>query len=175
MYVNLCQRYILDLLYEYDALTKNQIEFMTMQHFENHLRNIDGYLEQLHRFGKVNYINDIVVLDGREPNDDMIAAFNLVVEFGDIMVSHKKGIPPVAIEIVITATKKNKRLLNIIPVNFGFEKEITYFANKHYDNELGDSAVFMLKSEKQMQLVRPNCRYSYALCKNGDVQLFEGA
>ena len=46
MYLNLYQKYILELLAEYDGLLVRQLEALVKHFKEPHLYNINGYLEQ---------------------------------------------------------------------------------------------------------------------------------
>lgn len=56
MYLNLYQKYILELLAEYDGLLVRQLEALVKHFKEPHLYNINGYLEQLRRFDKIEIV-----------------------------------------------------------------------------------------------------------------------
>lgn len=110
MYLNLYQKYILELLTEYGGLLKRQLEVMVKHFKESHLYNIDGYLEQLRRFGRIEFADCkgecAVILPGREINEVVVTAFDIMLNFLDYLIGCEVGIEPVILRFYINPNGK---------------------------------------------------------------------
>lgn len=89
MYLNLYQKYILELLAEYDGLPERQLEALVKHFKEPHLYNINGYLKQLRIFNRIEIVpyksEKAVILSGRSVNENMITAFDIMLNFQSIL------------------------------------------------------------------------------------------
>lgn len=117
MYLNLYQKYILELLTEYGGLLKRQLEVMVKHFKESHLYNIDGYLEQLRRFGRIEFADCkgecAVILPGREINEVVVTAFDIMLNFLDYLIGCEVGIEPVILRFYINPNGNSEREINI--------------------------------------------------------------
>ena len=166
---------MLDLLNEYGCLKKSQLAFMTINNMEKHLQNVDGYLEQLYRFklieiSKLDDGNFLIYLTGYEKNDDILFAFDVMMEFNEHIVSHKRGKMPITIKFFVNCGKSE---MNIIVVNLGYENEIEDFVNDTFLSSK-DSVFFLLYNKNQMKLLHPNCQFSFVMKEGDEIQFFEG-
>ena len=95
MYLNLYQKYILELLAEYDGLLVRQLEALVKHFKEPHLYNINGYLEQLRRFDKIEIVpyrgEDTVILPYGRINEYMVTAFDIMLQFLDYLKDFERG------------------------------------------------------------------------------------
>lgn len=185
MYLNLYQKYILELLGEYGGLLKRQLEVLVKHFKEPHLRNIDGYLKQLHRFEEiqfVGYMDDVaVVLKGGKTDADMINSFDVMLSFTDYLIGFEKGIKPVALRFCVNFNGKNEREINVVPISIGKEKETAVYAD-NYAVSIDDDAdkisypplwIFVLQDKRQMSMIKEKTNFSFAVIENGNVEFYE--
>lgn len=185
MYLNLYQKYILDLLREYDGLTERQLEVLVKHFKEPHLYNISGYLEQLRRFDKVEIIpyrsEDTVILPGGSINEYMVTAFDIMLQFIDYLKDFERGDNTVLLRFYITADKDNEQEINIVPVEIGREDIVTKFADEYAVN-ISDSAdklshppswIFVIQDKKQMSLINPDADSSFVLASDSETVFYE--
>lgn len=185
MYLNLYQKYILELLREYGGLLKRQLEMLVKHFKEPHLRNIDGYLEQLHRFEKIQFIGYMgevaVVLKCGKPNKDMINAFDVMLNFKDYLIGFEKGIKPVTLRFYVDFNNKNEREINVVPVEVGKEKETAIYADNYVvitDDDADKISypplwIFVIQDKRQMSLIKAKTNFSFAVAENGKVEFYE--
>lgn len=178
MYLNLYQKYILELLEEYGGLLKRQLEFMVKRFKEPHLRDINGYVHQLDRFEKIQLTElageEAVILPGRRIDADIVRSVDIMLKFSGCLVHHNRGRPPVSLQFEINSDASASIEVNILPVDSGFEKEAVYLA-EHYVTEFNDSNlgqspewIFLLRDRAQMQYIRPNAEYSFAVMEENE-------
>lgn len=185
MYLNLYQKYILELLEKYGGLLKCQLEFMVKCFKEPHLRDINGYVYQLKRFEKVRCIDymgeEAVVLPGREVDGNIVAAFDIMLEFSDYLVRHEKGEMPVIIRFFINPDSKCEQEINIALVTEGKEADVTHYAER-YVLDIVESAdkishppawIFLIQNIQQMKLMSAKAEYSFVIIENGKPVFYE--
>lgn len=185
MYLNLYQKYILELLEEYGGLLKHQLEALVKHFKEPHLYNIDGYLKQLWRFDKVEIVpykgEDTVILTGGKINEDMITAFDIMLQFLDYLKGFEKGGNTVLLRFYITTDEKNEQEINIVPVERGKEDIAAQYAEE-YSIDIAESAdeissppswIFVIQDKKQMFLIKSQADYSFAIVENGRLVFYE--
>lgn len=186
MYLNLYQKYILQLLREYDGLLKRQLEAMVKHFKEPHLYNIDGYLEQLRRFEKIKIVpykgEDTVILPSGRINENMITAFDIMLEFLNYLVKFEAGISPVILQFYIKPNDNSEREINIVPVGIGEENTAVHYAEYYVINIAEDadkisyppSWIFVIQDKRQMPLIKPKTNYSFVIMENGEPVFYEG-
>lgn len=186
MYLNLYQKYILELLEEYGGLLKRQLEFMVKRFKEPYLRDINGYVYQLRRFEKVwcaDYMGEeAVILPGREIDGNIIAAFDIMLEFAEYLVHYEIGKSPVVMRFFINPDSKNEQEINVISALQGQEQEISYYAER-YEVDTTENAdkisnapawIFLIQDIQQMKLISPKAEYSFVIMENGKPVFYEG-
>ena len=186
MYLNLYQKYILELLEEYSGLLKRQLEFMVKRFKEPYLRDINGYVHQLNRFEKIqcaDYMGEeALILPGRKIDGNIIAAFDVMMEFSECLIHHELGNPPVLIRFFISPDGKREQELNIVPVPKGRESTAVHYAEWYVIN-LADNAdkisyppswIFVIQDKQQMSLIKPKAEYSFVIIENGKPVFYEG-
>lgn len=185
MYLNIYQKYILDLLREYDGLTERQLEVLVKHFKEPHLYNINGYLEQLRRFDKIEIVpyrgEDTVILPGGRINEYMVRAFDIMIQFIDYLKDFKRGDNTVLLRFYIIADEKNEQEINIVPVEIGGEDIAVRYANEYAVN-ISESAdkishppswIFVIQDKKQMSRINPNTDYSFVLASESETVFYE--
>lgn len=185
MYLNLYQKYILELLREYGGILKRQLEMLVKHFKEPHLRNIDGYLEQLRRFEKIQFVGYMgevaVVLKGGKPNKDMINAFDVMLNFKDYLIGFEKGFKPVILRFYVNFNNKNEREINVVPIKVGKEKEKAIYADNYVvitDDDADKISypplwIFVIQDKRQMSLIKAKTNFSFAVIENGNVEFYE--
>ncbi len=186
MYLNLYQKYILQLIREYDGLLKRQLEAMVKHFKEPHLYNIDGYLEQLRRFEKIKIVpykgEDTVILPSGRINENMITAFDIMLKFLDYLEKFEAGINPVILRFYIKPNDNSEQEINIVPVEIGKENTLAQYAERYVVNIAEDadkisyppSWIFIIQDKKQMSLIKPKADYSFVIVENGEPVFYEG-
>ena len=169
MYLNRIQQHVMELLRDYGCLKKTQLETMTKQAIKGRYDNIDGYLNQMRIFKQIEMANASVMLPGKIFDDSMIFAFDVMMEFREYIISHRKGTSPVAIRFVTNDAGE----FCIIPVKQGYEREMAAFSNVNFSAK-SCSVIFALETKQQMDLFRPDCRYSFAVREGDGILFFDG-
>lgn len=184
MYLNLYQKYMLGLLAEYGGLLKRQIEFMTKYFVENHLFNVNGYVAQMARFGEVIITEhngeEAVTLPGREVEDDIVSAMDVMIEFAEVVSFHQRGNYPIAIQFYNEPENDDTQEYNIYPVTKGYEDTAARFS-ENYVTETNNIAaykkppiwIFLVTDKEQMELLQPDVEYSFAIIEDGKVEFYE--
>ena len=185
MYINLYQKYILELLSEFDGLLVRQLAFMVRHFKEPRLQNIDGYLEQLRLFNRIEIVpykgEDAVILPGGSINEYMVMAFDIMLQFIDYLKDFEKGDNTVLLRFYITADKDNEQEINIVPVEIGREYIVTKYADEYAVN-ISDSAdklshppswIFVIQDKKQMNLINPDTDSSFVLASDRETVFYE--
>lgn len=179
MYINLYQKYILELLEEYGGLLKRQLEFMVKRFKEPYLRDINGYVYQLRRFGKVCCVDymgeEAVILPGRDIDGNIIAAFDIMLEFAEYLVYHEIGKAPVIIRIFINSDSKREQEINVISVLQGQEKQIMYYTERYAIDTVENADkishppawIFLIQNIQQMNLISSKAEYSFVIIEKG--------
>ncbi len=185
MYLNLYQKYILELLNEYGGLLERQLEMLVKHFKEPHLYNIDGYLEQLRRFDKIEIVpyrgEDTVILPGGKINEDMVTAFDIMLKFKDYLVSFETANIPVILRFTINPNNKTEQEMNIVPVPKGKEDMAVHYAEWCVINiaENADkisyppSWIFVIQDKRQIPLIKPKADYSFVIMENGEPVFYE--
>lgn len=184
MYLNLYQKYMLELLGEYGGMPKRQLEFMTKFFVEKHLRDVNGYVAQLAMFRKVTITNfggeEIVTLPGHYADDDVIASVDIMLEFAKHITFHKRGRDPIAVQFYIAAGESETKEINICPVHRGMERSMAEYAEgyaKDLDepvNGKSTSWVFLIDSKSQIKLIKPDVSYSFAMKTDKEIVFYDG-
>lgn len=186
MYLNLYQKYILGLLQEYGGLLKRQLEFMVKRFKEPHLYNINGYLEQLRQFDKIEIVpykgEEAVILPDGKINEDMVTAFDIMLKFEEYLVSFERGDIPVILRFCINTDNSSEQEMNIAPVVRGKESMIENYA-QYYVLNIADNAdkisyppswIFVIQDKRQIPLIKPKTDYSFVIMENGEPVFYEG-
>lgn len=186
MYLNIYQKYILELLREYGGLLKRQLEFMVKRFKEPHLLNIDGYIYQLKRFERIyctDYMGEeAVILPGREIDDNIIIAFDIMLQFSDYIAGHEKACSPVTMRFFISPDNNSMQEINIVPVAYDKEIEVVHYA-EGYMIDIAENAekishppawIFLIHDKRQMKQITPKVEYSFVVMKNGKPVFYEG-
>ena len=154
MYLNLYQKYILELLAEYDGLLVRQLEALVKHFKEPHLYNINEY---------------------------MVTAFDIMLQFLDYLKDFERGDNTVLLRFYITADEKNEQEINIVPVEIGREDIIVQYVNGYAVN-ISDSAdkishppswIFVIQDKKQMSRITPDTDCSFVLAADSKVVFYE--
>lgn len=185
MYLNLYQKYMLELLDEYDGLLKRQLEFLTKYYRESHLRNVDGYVAQMAMFGvvKITEYNgeEAVVLPGHLLEADIIAAIDVTRHFIEHITSFRRARFPLAMQFYIKTNGDDMQEVNIYPVHKGEEALALSFV-ENYAIETNDIAkskkapawIFLIDEKEQIKLLKPDAEYSFAVVEKGKTVFYEG-
>lgn len=185
MYINLYQKYILELLSEYDGLLERQLEILVKHFKEPHLYNINGYLEQLRRFDRIEIVpyrgEDTVILPNGKINEDIVTAFDIMLQFLDYLKGFERGNNTVLLRFYITADKDNEQEINIVPVPKGKEDMAVDYAECYVVNiaknadkiSYPPSWIFVIQDKQQMPLINPKSDYSFVIMENGEPVFYE--
>jgi hypothetical protein len=177
MYLNVPQRYILDLLGEYGCLKKSQLLFMVKADVADYLQNIDRMAAHLYRHREVDTLTLdggglLVMLPGAKPDWDVINAFDAVIECKNEVKSHKRGKPPSLITIDLSNGKGVANEINVLPVKPGAEKEAENYANENLSDDFY-IAFFLISKKEQMAKIKPGCKHLFMLPEGGSVNFYE--
>ena len=178
------QKYILGLLDEYDGLLKRQLEFMTKFFVESHLRNIDGYLEQLKMLGRIvtsgKGDNQIITLPGRAAETDVIEAVDVMLEFAEGIKSYRRGHYPIAVQFYLETDDASVKEVNVYPIRLGTERDAVSFTERitakrlDQENERSNvSWIFLVCRVSQMRLINPDIEYLFAMRADCGIKLYE--
>lgn len=171
MYLNVFQQYIQDLLYEYGPLLKRQLLLAVNSHFGSKLHNLDGYTEQMCRFGDfcTGFVgnDEYLGFKGEEPNIDMIRSFDVMLAFLPNVRWHRKSRDFISIRF-LAGTYKNEKEICVIPVKYGTEKVVTDYVSDTADDGKCEITVFLLEDKAQMQKINIKgfCKFA-VIGKNG--------
>lgn len=171
MYLNAYQKYMEELLDEYDSLLLSQLLKAVNNKFGAKLQGIDDYAKQMCRYGDYKmtaYGTQYILLrKGGEPDYDIIRSFDVMLSFLPQIVWHRRGRDPISMRFFVS-TLEHDREISVIPVQQGKERMITEYASDKFDDEKCEVVIFLLEIKEQMQRIKPNCNYRYALItKNG--------
>lgn len=185
MYLNLYQKYILELLDEYGGLLKRQLEFMVKRFKEPYLRDINGYVYQLRRFEKVycaDYMGEeAVILPGREIDGNIIAAFDIMLEFAECLAVHSKGENAVSLQFCLKPDINTMQEVKVVSVMQGEEQKAITYAEE-YISSLGNKDIqdgnyplwiFHIQSKKQMKMLNTELDHSFAIIKKRKVFFYK--
>lgn len=173
MYLNAYQRYVEELLNEYESLLISQLLRAVNSKFQIELPNIDDYVKQMCHYGdyfKTPYGRDhILCIKGGEPNYDMIRSFEVMLSFMPQVIWHRKSRSPISMRFFVS-TLEHDREISVIPVQQGNEKLLSEYADDKFENEKCEVVIFLLETKEQMKLIKSNCNYRYAfITKDGAV------
>lgn len=175
MYLNVFQEYIQDLLYEYGPLLKRQLLPAVNSHFGSKLHNLDGYAEQMYRFGdfRTGFIgnDEYLGFKGEEPNIDMIRSFDVMLAFLPNVRWHRKSQGFISIRF-LAGTKKNEKEICVIPVKYGIEQIVADYVNDTTDNAKCEITVFLLEDKNQMQKINIKSFCKFALIGKNEVEFY---
>ena len=176
MYMNAFQQYIAELLDEYDTLLSRQLLAAVNFKFKLELPNIDGYTMQMCRYGdyaKVAHDGDFIFCrKSCEPDYDIIRAFDVMLSFQPKVVWHRRSREPVAMRFFVSTLKHDKEML-VIPVRQGSEYKISAYVADKFDNDPCVVVIFLLEAKEQIQRIRVECNYRFALITSSGVAFFK--
>lgn len=171
MYLNVFQQYIQDLLYEYGPLLKRQLLPIVNLHFGSKLHNLDGYAEQMCKFGDfykgVISNDEYLGLKGEEPNFDMIRSFDVMLAFMPNIKWYRRSKGYVSLRF-LAGTQKNEKEICVIPVKYGAEKAVADYVNDTAETAKCEITVFLLEDKSQMQKIHTSgfCKFA-VIGRNG--------
>ena len=178
MYLNAYQKYVEELVNEYESLLISQILKAVNGKFGIELPNINDYIEQMCHYDdyeKERYGDDyILYVKGGEANYDMIRSFDVMLSFLPQVVRHRKSRKPVSI-CFLASTLEHDREMFVIPVQQGNERMLSRYASDKFDNEKCEIVIFLLETKEQMKLIKSTCNYRYALITSDGVDFFKGS
>lgn len=185
MYLNLYQKYILELLRKCDGLLVRQLEFMVKYFKEPHLYNIDGYLKQLRIFNRIEIVpyksEKAVILPGGSVNENMITAFDIMLKFSEYLIDFVAVYSSVTLRFYIKTDKKHNQEINIITVETGKEEVAVNYAEKYITNieknagkiSHPPSFIFEIQDKRQMNLIKLSADHSFVIMENGEPMFYE--
>ncbi len=177
MYLNLYQQYIAELISEYGSLSKNQLLAMINCKSQWPKSNIDGYIEQMCRFGDYAEMpmrdKSIVYRKGGVIDYDIIRSFDVMVAFLPAVVHHHKSKDNISIIFTIS-TEQHEKDIFVIPVKLGDERRISIYVNDKFENHKSEVVIFLLEEEKQMQNICADCNHRYAIITKDGVKFMKG-
>ncbi len=166
MYLNAYQKYIAELLCEYETLLCRQLLTAVNAKFDVSLKDLNGYTDQMcsySEYKKIPYGDDFVLcLKSSEPNFDVIRSFEVVTSFFKSIKWHRKGREPVTIRFMM-ATKDHDREVFVIPVKQGEEKYICDYVSDKFNESKCEMVIFLLETKEQMKLINASCNFRFAL------------
>ena len=176
MYMNAYQKYVEELVDEYESLLISQLLKAVNNKFGIELPNINDYVEQMCHYGdyvKEPYGDDYIlyIKDG-EANFDMIRSFDVMLSFLPQVVRHRKSRKPVSI-CFLASTLEHDREMFVIPVQQGNERMLSRYASDKFDNEKCEIVIFLLETKEQMKLIKSTCNYRYALITRDGVVFYK--
>lgn len=176
MYLNAYQKYMEELLDEYDSLLLSQLLKAVNNKFGAKLQGIDDYAKQMCRYGDYKmtaYGTQYILLrEGGEPDYAMIRSFDIMLSFLPQVVWHRRGRDPISMRFFVS-TLEHDREISVIPVQQGKERMITEYASDKFDDEKCEVVIFLLEIREQMQQIKPNCNYRYALITKTGVAFYK--
>ena len=176
MYLNAYQKYMEELLDEYDSLLLSQLLKAVNNKFGAKLQGIDDYAKQMCHYGDYKmtaYGTQYILLRiGGEPDYDMIRSFDIMLSFLPQVVWHRRGRDPISMRFFVS-TLEHDREISVIPVQQGKERMITEYASDKFDDEKCEVVIFLLEIREQMQQIKPNCSYRYALITKTGVAFYK--
>lgn len=158
MYLNPYQKYISELLGEYGPLLSRQLLEIVNWRFKKRLCYISGYINQMCMFG--NYETEEVSGDillaptGMRADFDLIRAFDVMLEFKNSLVHHRRSREPAKICFIITTMKHDKEI-TVIPVHQGKERELSHYVDDKFSGEKCEVAMFLLDKKEQIKALSP--------------------
>ena len=167
MYLNRAQKYVLELLGKYDVLKKSQLEIMVRYKVSEYLKDLNGYLKQLRQEQQIDVIpcgkNDAYIcLPGADPDDDLIAAFDVITAIRERAENHRKGNGRVQIKFDYIADENRIHDAFVLVVHPGMEQEISAHADKHLQQDF-HTVFFLCAKKAQMKKINSICNHIFAV------------
>ena len=177
MYLNRAQKYVLELLGEYGVLKKSQLEIMARYKVSEHLKNLNGYLKQLRQEQRIDVIpcgkNDAYIcLPGADPDDDLIAAFDVITAIRERAENHRKGNGRAQIRLNYIAEENRIHNAFVLVVHPGMEQEISAYADKHMQQDF-HTVFFLCAKKAQMKKINSLCNHIFAVKIKGEMLFFK--
>jgi len=178
VYLNKAQKYVLELLREYGALKKSQLEAMARYKVADYLSDLNGYLRQMYQ-GKEIEIRPCgeqdayICLPGAEPDDGLIAAFDVVIALRERIEMHYRGTTPVKI-VFAYDTKSRVQEAFVLPVPPGGEAAMAAYADAKLQDKF-KTVFFLCYKKSQMKSVVSQCNHIFAVRENGEIRFFKGS
>ena len=176
MYLNAYQRYVEELICEYESLLLSQLLYAVNFKFGIELPSIEDYARQMCYYGDYKmlaYGGDYILhVKGGEPNYDMIRSFDVVLSFLPQVIWHRKSREPVSIRFFVS-TIEHDREISIIPVQQGKERMLTRYADDKFEDQKCEGVIFLLETKEQMKLISSTCNYRFALITKGGVVFYK--
>ena len=178
MYLNRVQKYVLELLREYGALKKSQLEVMAQYMVYEYLADLNGYLRQMYQGREIDILpcgkNDAYIcLPDIEPGKDLIAAFDVIVELRWRVETHRRGVEPVKI-IFDFETGDRIHEAFVLPVLPGQEKAMVAYADARFQDEF-KTVFFLCYKKAQIKSVVSKCNHVFAIREKGGISFFTGS
>jgi hypothetical protein len=167
VYLNRAQKYVLELLGEFGALKKSQLEVMTRYKIYAYLANLNGYLRQMYQEREIDLMlhgtNDAVIfLPGTEPDYDLIAAFDLIAALRERAENYHKarGMPQIAFDY---ETEKNRwHQAFAVVVHPGGEQQAAEYADRYLSGDF-QTVFFLCDRKTQMKKFTDKCTRLFAV------------
>ena len=176
MYLNAYQRYIAELLDEYGALLVRQLLSMVNYRFETDKKQIDGYIDQMCRFG--DYELDrrskepILCHKGTEPDFDMIRSFEVLLAFLPKVIFHYRDNGDVTISFLVQDMQRDKEI-SVVPVRIGMERQMSLFVVKQQPEHTNRVIICLLEDKEQIKKMQASPGCKLALIDKTGVSFFK--
>ena len=176
MYLNAYQRYVEELIGEYESLLLSQLLNAVNFKLGIELTSIEDYARQMCYYGDYKmlaYGGDYILhVKGGEQNYDMIRSFDVMQSFLPQVIWHRKSREPVSIRFFVS-TLEHDREISIIPVQRGKERMLTRYADDKFEDQKCEVVIFLLETKEQMKLISSTCNYRFALITKGGVVFYK--
>jgi len=178
MYLNRAQKYVLELLREYGALKKSQLEVMARHKVAEYLTNLNGYLKQMSQGREIDVLpcgdkDAYIALPGTEPDADLIAAFDVVIAMRSRIETHSKGKGRVKINFTFETEKNRINQAFVLAVHPGEEPVAVAYADNNLQGDF-QTVFFLCFRKGQMQLINSQCEHIFAVHNKGETLFFRG-
>ena len=174
--MNSCQKYIAELIDEYDSLLERQIMTMINHKFNVNLTTIEGYVSQMCQFGdyiKIPYREDnIICMKSVEPDYEIIRSFEVMLAFLPRVIWHRRSREFISIRFFVNTLKHDKEV-SVIPVKGGMEKALGKYAEDKIGNVKCEVVIFLLEQKEQMQLIESDCCCKFAVIEKDGVVFYK--
>lgn len=176
MYLNAYQRYVEELIGEYESLLLSQLLNAVNFKFGIELPSIEDYAKQMCYYGDYKmlaYGSDYILhVKGGEPNYDMIRSFDVMQSFLPQVIWHRKSREPVSIRFFVS-TLEHDREISVIPVQQGNERMLARYADDKFEDQKCEVVIFLLETKEQMKLIKSTCNYRFALITKDGVVFYK--
>lgn len=176
MYLNAYQKYVEELIGEYESLLLSQLLKAVNHKFGIELPSIEDYARQMCYYGNYKmlaYGSDYILhVKGGEPNYDMIRSFDVVLSFFPQVAWHRKSRKPISICFFVN-TLEHDREISVIPVQQGNERMLARYADDKFEDQKCEVVIFLLETKEQMKLISSTCNYRFALITRDGVMFYK--